>query len=97
MGRYQRSVLHHGHGFRADPGSGQYRKNPPVARPAVVGPAQTGRALLEQLLQGDAQAIRHEGDEGVRLDPLFVLMVDRADRQIPLQILERRSTSDNRR
>jgi hypothetical protein len=25
-----------------------------------------------------------------RLDPFFVLMVDRADRQIPLQILERR-------
>jgi hypothetical protein len=29
----------------------------------------------------------HEGDEDVRLDALF--MKDRADRQIPLQVLER--------
>jgi hypothetical protein len=36
------------------------------------------------------QAIRHEGDEDMCLDALLVLMVDRSDRQVALQILERR-------
>ena len=51
---------------------------------------RTGRALPEELLQGDVQAIRHEGDEDMRLDALLVLMKGRLDREVPLQILERR-------
>jgi hypothetical protein len=36
--------------------------------------------LPEQLLQGDMQAIHHEGDEDMRLYALLVLMMEEADR-----------------
>ena len=58
------------------------------AAPAPVGYDQgPERTLLEQLFERGLQTVGHEGDEDVRFDALVVLMMDRADRQIPFERL----------
>ena len=47
-----------------------------------------GASGLSRGAQRDVQAIGQEGDEDVRLDALLELMVDRAQLQIVLQVLE---------
>ena len=48
------------------------------------------RRMRAQLLgQRDMQAVGQEGDEDVRLNARFVLVIDRPDRQISLEVLER--------
>jgi hypothetical protein len=39
--------------------------------------------------QGDLKGVGEEGDEDVGLDAPFVLVEDRADREVALQVLER--------
>jgi hypothetical protein len=43
---------------------------------------------MESAREGDLKAIGEEGDEDMGLDALFVMMEDRADRQVALQVLE---------
>jgi hypothetical protein len=50
---------------------------------------QPGRQGMQAARQGDLHAVGQEGDEDVGLDPPLVLMEDRADRQVALEILER--------
>ena len=49
---------------------------------------EAGRQRLEPSAERDVQAIGEEGDEDVRFDALFALMVDRAQIQIVLHVLE---------
>ena len=51
---------------------------------------ESRRQWLEPRAQRDVQAIGHEGDKDVGLDAAFELVVDRAQLQIVLQVLERR-------
>ena len=51
---------------------------------------ETRRQWLESRPQGDVQAIGHEGDKDVRFDPALELVVDRAQLEIVLQVVERR-------
>jgi hypothetical protein len=48
---------------------------------------QPRRERMELARQGDLQGVGEEGDEDVRLDPTLVLVEDRADREVALQIL----------
>jgi hypothetical protein len=48
----------------------------------------------ELRLQGDVETVGEEGDEEMRLDPLWTLMVDRPYREIVFQGLERRLDLD---
>ena len=58
----------------------------PFQRTARSQPERQGvRAALER----DLQAVGQERDEDMSLDPALVLMEDRADRQIPLEVFER--------
>lgn len=61
-----------------------------AARAAVIfgggGPRPMGAHLLDQ---GDVQSVGQEGDEDVGVDPGFDLVVDRPDRQIPLEVARR--------
>ena len=50
---------------------------------------QSGRQGMKATRQRDLHAVSQEGDEDVGLDPRFVLMEHRADRQITLEIAER--------
>ena len=50
---------------------------------------EAGRERLEAGPQGDMQTIGDEGDEDVRFDALFALVIDRAQLQVVLKILER--------
>jgi hypothetical protein len=43
---------------------------------------------VEPARQRDLQGIGEEGDEDMGFDSAFVVMEDRADRQVPLQVLE---------
>ena len=43
------------------------------------------------------QTIREEGDEDMRLDASFALMIDRPDRKIALESLKASSTATKRR
>jgi hypothetical protein len=49
---------------------------------------QSRRSLLEELFKCDLQTVGDEGDEDVRFDAFLVLMMDRADRQIPFELFE---------
>ncbi|WP_297365497.1 hypothetical protein [Acidiferrobacter sp.] len=53
---------------------------------------QAARVRFQLLRQRGMQTIAQEGDEDMRLDALRVLVVDRADRQIPLRFLKASST-----
>jgi transposase len=124
-GDWERSVLHRGHGFCTDAGSGLLWQAPAELREQQLliwfglrisgedqfAPIGGGKmdveqlhggeffqhdarresrcTLLEELFECDLQTVGHEGDEDMRLDPLLVLMVDGADRQVTLQIPER--------
>jgi hypothetical protein len=50
---------------------------------------ESRRQRVQPARQGDLQGVGEEGDEDVRLDPLFVLVEDRPDREVALQVLER--------
>jgi hypothetical protein len=50
---------------------------------------QPGGEGVEPARQGDLHAIGEEGDEDMRFDPAFLLVEDRTDREVPLQVLER--------
>jgi hypothetical protein len=50
---------------------------------------EAGRQLLELRAQRDVKAIGQERDEDVRFDAVLKLVVDRAELQIVLEILER--------
>ena len=50
---------------------------------------QTRRQSLQAKADGDVQAISQERDEDMRLDTLRVLMMDRPDGEIALQVSER--------
>ena len=50
--------------------------------------SQARSQAVQAMLQGDIKTIGEEGDEDMGLDPAFILMKDRADRQVPLQIFE---------
>src|SRR5258708_21316272 len=50
---------------------------------------EAGRQRLELSAQRDVKAIGQEGDEDVRFDAVLKLVVDRAELQIVLEILER--------
>ena len=50
---------------------------------------ESGRARPGQVPQGDVQAVGHEGDEDVRLDPFPALMEYRTDGEVVLDVLER--------
>ena len=50
---------------------------------------QSRRERVEPARQRDLHAIDEEGDEDVRFDSAFVVMEDRADRQVALQVFER--------
>src|SRR5215471_19268969 len=50
---------------------------------------EAGGQRLELSAQRDVKAIGQEGDEDVRFDAVLKLMVDRAELQIVLEILER--------
>src|SRR4029077_5290453 len=50
---------------------------------------EAGGQRLQPGAQCDMQAIGQEGDEDVRLDAVLKLVVDRAELQIVLEILER--------
>ena len=43
---------------------------------------EAGREGVEAPPQRDMEAVGEEGDEDVRLDPLFKLVEDRADREV---------------
>ncbi len=43
---------------------------------------------MEPARQRDLQGIGEEGDEDMGFDSAFVVMEDRADRQVPFQVLE---------
>jgi hypothetical protein len=49
---------------------------------------QSRRERVEPARQGDLQGIGEEGDEDMGFDSAFVVMEDRADRQVPFQVLE---------
>jgi len=49
---------------------------------------QPRRQGVEAARQGDVHTVSQEGDEDMGLDSPFVLMEDRADRQVALQVLE---------
>ena len=49
---------------------------------------QPWREGVEPARQGDLQGIGEEGDEDMGFDSAFVVMEDRADRQVPFQVLE---------
>ena len=44
--------------------------------------------MLESMAERDMQTIREEGDEDMRLDASFALMIDRPDRKIALESRE---------
>jgi len=50
---------------------------------------QSRRQRAQPSLQCDLQAVGQERHEDMRLDTRIVLMIDRPDRQIPLEFLER--------
>lgn len=50
---------------------------------------QSRRERVEPARQRDLQGIGEEGDEDMGFDSAFVVMEDRADREVPLQVLER--------
>ena len=49
---------------------------------------QSWRQGMEAPPERDVQTIGEEGDEDVGLDPRLILMEDRADREIALEVLE---------
>jgi hypothetical protein len=49
---------------------------------------QSWREGVEPARQGDLQGISEEGDEDMGFDSAFVVMEDRADREVALQVLE---------
>ena len=49
---------------------------------------QPGRQGMKATGQGDLHAVSQKGDEDVGLDPLLVLVEDRADRQVAFEITE---------
>ena len=51
--------------------------------------AQAARVRAQLLGQCDMQAVGEEGDEDVRVDPVFELVMDRAHREVALEIFER--------
>ena len=51
--------------------------------------SEAGCQRLELAVQRDVKAVGQEGDEDVRLDAVLKLVVDRAEFQIVLEILER--------
>src|SRR6266849_5659502 len=51
--------------------------------------SQSGRQGIQTTGQGDLHAVGQKGDEDVGLDPLLVLMEDRTNREIALEIAER--------
>ena len=50
---------------------------------------QSRRQGMQTTLERDLQAVRQERDEDMRFDPSLVLMEDRTDRQVALQVFER--------
>ena len=50
---------------------------------------QSGRQGVKTAGQGDLHAVSQKGDEDVGFDTLFVLMEDRANRQVAFEIAER--------
>jgi hypothetical protein len=50
--------------------------------------AQAGSQIAQATTQGDLKAIRHEGNKDVGLNAVFALMVNGAQGQVSLKILE---------
>jgi len=81
----ERSVLHGNRGFCSDAGSGLLGQTPAELREQQLhggqllehdARRQSRRTLLEQLFERDLQTLGDEGDEDVRFDALFGLMMD---------------------
>jgi hypothetical protein len=49
---------------------------------------QSGRQGVQAPLERDVQTMGEESDEDVRLDALFILVEDRVEREIALEVLE---------
>ena len=43
---------------------------------------------MQSLLQGNVEGVGHEGDEDAGFNAVSVLVIDRSERQVSLQILE---------
>ena len=54
---------------------------------------ESRRERVQPARQGDQQGVGEEGDEDVRFDASFVLVEDRADREVAFQILEPKNRS----
>ena len=67
------------------PSIGELNGSEPFAR---ASRGQAGSQGVQAAGHGDVQPVCHEGDEDVGFDPLLVLVEDRADGEVALEVLE---------